>query len=718
MFERYTEKARRVIFFARYEASTFGSPSIESEHMLLGLLREDKALTNRFLQSSAAMESFRKQIENHRPVRERVPTSIDLPLSDESKRVLAYAGEEAEGLRHRHIGTEHLLMGLLREKKCFGAELLGERGVKLDEVREELRRVSHLPAQRQEQGMIGYRSVAQGLAEAGAGLLGLKRRMVQRRRPQDEGHGDFVNEPFLDFGDAKVKREMEAALADVQAKLGLEYEMVVGCERLRTKEKILSVNPARPAEVVGVHQAAGEEHVEAAVRAAQAAFAEWSRKTMRERAALLIRVAGLVRLRKLELCAWLVIEVGKNWAEADADVGETIDFLEFYARSAIKMAGARTPIQFPGEKNELRYLPLGVGAVIPPWNFPLAIMAGMTAAAIVCGNTVVLKPSVDAPTISAKFFELLEEAGMPAGVVNFCPGAGPGFGSGLVAHPEMRFIAFTGSKKVGLEIHESAAKARPGQKFIKRTILEMGGKDAILVEPDCDLDEAVEGVVVSAFGFNGQKCSACSRAIVDASVYDGFCEKLTARVAKIKQGDPAQNFYAGPVISKVAYERVLGYIDIGKTEGRVLCGGGAVENAEGGYYIAPTVIADVSPTARIAQEEIFGPVLAVIQSNGFEDALAIANGTEYGLTGAVYSGSQEKLDRAREQFHVGNLYFNRKCTGAMVGAHPFGGFNMSGTDSKAGGADYLLLFTQAKSIAEKLGTVNPRAEEESERMGL
>jgi len=319
---------------------------------------------------------------------------------------------------------------------------------------------------------------------------------------------------------------------------------------------------------------------------------------------------------------------------------------------------------------------------------------------------------VDAPTIAAVLFSLLEEAGMPAGVVNFCPGAGPGFGSAVVAHPETRFVAFTGSKKVGLEIHESAAKARPGQRFIKRTILEMGGKDSILVEPDCDLDEAVEGVVASAFGFNGQKCSACSRAIVDAVVYEDFCEKLRKRVAAIEQGDPAENCYAGPVISKTAYERVLSYIELGKSEGRLLVGGRAVEDADGGYYIAPTVIADVAPGARIAQEEIFGPVLAVIRSNGFDEALAIANNTDYGLTGALYSSSREKLDRAREEFHVGNLYFNRKCTGAMVGAHPFGGFNMSGTDSKAGGADYLLLFTQAKSVAERVGGAGGEFDEE------
>jgi 1-pyrroline-5-carboxylate dehydrogenase len=342
-----------------------------------------------------------------------------------------------------------------------------------------------------------------------------------------------------------------------------------------------------------------------------------------------------------------------------------------------------------------------VGVVIPPWNFPLAIMAGITAAGIVCGNTVVLKPSPDAPTIAARFVSLLQEAGLPAGVVNLVQG-GPEVGRALVEHPQVRFIAFTGSKKVGVEIHERAAKTQPGQHFLKRTILELGGKDSIIVEADCDLDSAVEGVVASAFGFNGQKCSACSRVIVEESVYDKFSEKLVQRVQTIQSGDPEENFAAGPVINEVAKKRVLAYIEVGKREGKLLTGGVALQTKGNGYSVAPTVFCDVSPNARLAQEEIFGPVLAVIRSKGFDDALAIANNTEYGLTGAIYSGSEEKLQRAREEFHVGNLYLNRKCTGAMVGAHPFGGFNMSGTDSKAGGPDYLTLFTQAKSIAEKV----------------
>jgi 1-pyrroline-5-carboxylate dehydrogenase len=528
----------------------------------------------------------------------------------------------------------------------------------------------------------------------------------------------FVNEAFVDFTSAENKRAMETALAKVENDLGREYDLVIGGKRLRTAGKIVSINPARPSQVIGVHQRAGAEHVEEAMQAAQTAFASWSKTSAAERAGLLFRAAELIRERKFEFCAWLTYEVGKNWAEADADVGETIDFLEFYGREALRLDGAKTPIQLPGERNQLRYIPLGVGAVIPPWNFPFAIMAGMTAAAIVCGNTVILKPSVDSPTIAAKFMGLLEEVGLPDGVVNFCPGEGREFGSAVVAHPRTRFIAFTGSKEVGLEIHERAAKTMPGQIFIKRTILEMGGKDSIIVEADCDLDAAVEGVALSAFGFNGQKCSACSRAIVDESIYDIFCDRLQTRVEKMKTGNPVENFYTGPVISEKSYRKVLDYLKIGKSEGRVLNGGDAIETESGGYYIAPTVIADVAPTARISLEEIFGPVLAVIKSRGFDDALAIANNTEYGLTGAIYSSSREKLDRAREEFHVGNLYFNRKCTGAMVGAHPFGGFNMSGTDSKAGGPDYLLLFTQAKSIAEKIGHATAEEEKRADPMGM
>ena len=514
--------------------------------------------------------------------------------------------------------------------------------------------------------------------------------------------GAFVNTPFVNFHEPENARAMQAALDQVANHLGREQELIVGGRRLKTADKIRSLNPARPAQIVAVHQKAGAQEAQLAMDAALRAFATWSRTPVEQRAAVLLRAAEIIRDRRCEFCAWLTYEVGKNWAEADADVGEVIDFLEFYAREALRLAAATTPIQYPGERDELLYIPLGVGAVIPPWNFPLAIMGGMTSAAIVAGNTVVLKPSSDAPTIAARFVEVLEEAGLPDGVVNFCPGSGVTFGNAVVEHPKTRFIAFTGSKVVGLEINQRAAAMQPGQIWIKRTILEMGGKDAIVVCADADLDAAVEGVVASAFGFSGQKCSACSRAIVEAPLYDVFLERLRERVAKLTVGDPAANHNLGPVINESAFKTILGYIETGKKEGRLIAGGHAPQTSDGGYFIEPTVFADVPPDAVIARQEIFGPVLAVTKAQNFEESLAIANNTEYGLTGAVYTGSRERKDRARREFHVGNLYFNRKCTGAMVGAHPFGGFNMSGTDSKAGGPDYLYLFTQAKSVAEKL----------------
>jgi 1-pyrroline-5-carboxylate dehydrogenase len=513
--------------------------------------------------------------------------------------------------------------------------------------------------------------------------------------------GEFANEPFINFKAPENAHSMQAALELVASQLGREYDLIIGGQRIRTEGKIHSVNPARPAQTVGLHQKAGPEHVEPAMQAALGAFETWSRRSSEERVSLLLNAAKIIRRRHFEFCAWLTFEVGKNWAEADADVGETIDFLEFYAREALRLAGAKTPIQFPGERCELHYIPLGVGAVIPPWNFPFAIMAGMTAAAIVTGNTVILKPSSDAPTIAAKFMEVLEEAGMPAGVVNFCPGSGATFGNAIVEHPKTRFISFTGSKKVGLEIHERAAHTQKGQIWLKRTILEMGGKDTILVCADANLDAAADGVVASAFGFSGQKCSACSRAVIEAPIYDLFVEKLRERVAKLTVGDPAANMNLGPVVNKGALDSMLHYIEIGKKEGRLIAGGKAPA-IEGGYFLEPTVIADVAPDAVISLEEIFGPVLALIKVSSFEEGMKVVNNTEYGLTGAIYSTDREKLNIARREFHVGNLYFNRKCTGAMVGAHPFGGFNMSGTDSKAGGPDYLLLFTQSKSVAEKL----------------
>ena len=510
----------------------------------------------------------------------------------------------------------------------------------------------------------------------------------------------FKNEIVKNFADPADADAMRAALASVRKRFGESYPLVIDGQRIETEKTIRSINPANPSEVVGVTASASKEQAVAAIEAAARAFESWRRVPAAERAEVVFKAAALLRERRYEYDALLVYEVGKSWIEADGDTAEAIDFLEYYAREALRYAQPHPVVPIEGERNEMVYIPLGVGAVIPPWNFAGAIMAGMTAAAVVTGNTVVLKPSSDAAIVAAWFVDLLHEAGLPAGVVNFVPGSGSVIGDLIVGHPSVRFIAFTGSKEVGLHINELAAKPQPGQKWIKRVVAEMGGKDAIVVAADADVDAAVEGVASSAFGFQGQKCSACSRAIVDEKIYDAFVDKLKARVAKITVGDPSDpKNYMGPVVNEGALDSIGRYIERGKAEGRLIAGGGRVGTT--GYFLEPTVFADVAPSATIAQEEIFGPVLAVIKARDFDDALAIANGTEFGLTGSLYTGDEAKVERAREDFHVGNLYFNRKSTGAMVGVHPFGGFNMSGTDSKAGGPDYLLLFMQAKSMSRK-----------------
>lgn len=513
----------------------------------------------------------------------------------------------------------------------------------------------------------------------------------------------FVNEPLTDFGQEENKRAMLEALAYVKKGMGADHDLVIGGERVKTDDKLKSLNPARPNEIVGVFSRATPELASQAVEIAHQTFQSWQFTPAAERSRYLTDAAAIMRKRKHELSSWMVYEVGKSWVEADADVAEAIDFLEFYARENLRFAGQQPLVQIPSEKSELRYIPLGTVVVIPPWNFPLAILVGMASAAIVTGNTVVLKPSSDSPTIGYKFFEIMDEAGLPKGVLSFVAGSGSTVGDTLVTHPKTRMIAFTGSKEVGLGINEKAARTVPGQIWIRRVIAEMGGKDGIIVDGDADVDAAVEGVASSAFGYTGQKCSACSRVIVDEKIYDSFLGKLKDRTEKMQVGptdDP--RYTVGPVINKSAMDSILGYIKKGVAEGgRLLTGGGAVPDAEG-YFIQPTIIADVDPKATIAQEEIFGPVLAAHRAKDFDDALQLVNDTEYGLTGSLYTSSRKKMETAAGRFHVGNLYFNRKCTGALVGVHPFGGFNMSGTDSKAGGRDYLLLFLQAKSISEKL----------------
>ena len=512
----------------------------------------------------------------------------------------------------------------------------------------------------------------------------------------------FHNEPFTDFSIEANAAAMRDALAKVKDELGQTYPLLIGGEHVELEDTFDSLNPANPAQVVGSFANGSVEHVNQAIEAAAHAFETWRTVPGEDRARYLLRAAAAMRRRKFEFAAWLVYEVSKNWAEADGDVAEAIDFLEYYAHQMIKLSGPQPVVDYPGEENELRYIPLGVTVVIPPWNFPLAIMAGMTTAAIVAGNTVVLKPAESSPAIAALFVRLMiEEAALPDGVLNLVTGPGSVIGDALVDHPKTRLIAFTGSKEIGIRIYGRAAQVQPGQRWLKRTVLEMGGKDSIVVDETADLDAAADAIVASAFGFQGQKCSACSRAIIVESVYDSVLKKTVERTKKLVQGDPSDpKTNVAAVVDTKAFNKIKQYIEIGKTEGRLMVGGDATE-ADQGYFIAPTIIADVDPQARLAQEEVFGPVLAFIKAKDWDNALEIANNTEFGLTGAVFSRSRERLEQARDDFHVGNLYFNRKCTGALVGVQPFGGFNMSGTDSKAGGPDYLLLFTQAKSITDR-----------------
>jgi 1-pyrroline-5-carboxylate dehydrogenase len=514
----------------------------------------------------------------------------------------------------------------------------------------------------------------------------------------------YKPESYRDFSDERNAQDLLNGLALVESQLGREYPLVIGGEKIFTKDIIDSRNPSKFSEIVGRAHRADKELAEKAIHAAWKAFETWQHQSVELRAAYLLKAAAEIRRRKDEFNAWMVFEVGKSWAEAEADTAEAIDFLEFYARQALRYGTAQplTPSPLKDEINEMNYIPLGVGAIIPPWNFPLAIMAGMTCSAIVTGNTVVLKPSDDSPVIAAKFMELMESISLPPGVINFLPADGPTVGEYLVEHPRTRFISFTGSMAVGLRINELAARPRPGQIWIKRVVAEMGGKDTTVVDETADLNAAAEGIVAAAFGFSGQKCSACSRAVIVESVYEQVLERVVERTKKLRVG-PVKDLsnYTGPVSSQKAFDKVSSYVELGKTEGRIVAGGNRHELASQGWFIQPTIVADVDPQARLSQEEIFGPVLAFIKAKDFQDALTIANNTIYGLTGAFYSSNRERIAIAKRDFHVGNLYINRKCTGALVDVHPFGGFNMSGTDSKAGGRDYLGLFCQAKSVAEK-----------------
>ncbi len=512
---------------------------------------------------------------------------------------------------------------------------------------------------------------------------------------------EFRNEPYCDFNKEEIRKAQQDALALVKSKFDKEYPLYINGQDVKSDKTFKSYNPSQKDQVVGTFYKAGIKEVDMAMEAALTAFEKWKRVAPKERAIVLLKAAQIMRKRKFEVNAWMVYETGKNWLEAEADTSEAIDFMDFYAREMIRWSEIKGVLPFTNEVPQLNYIPLGVGAVIPPWNFPMAILTGMTTAAIVAGNTVLLKPASDSPAIGYLLVEIMKEAGLPAGVLNFIPGSGSEIGDYIVEHPKTRFISFTGSKEVGLRINELASKLSPGQIWVKRVIAEMGGKDTIVVDSEADLEDAATNIVASAFGFQGQKCSACSRAILVEDIYDKVVNLVVEKTKKLTVGN-VEDFknYMGPVINKASEEKILSYIEHGKNEHTLLTGGKKISDE--GYFIEPTVFKDVEPGSRIDQEEIFGPVLAILKAKSFDDAIKLANSTEFGLTGAVYTKNRYKIEKAKSEFFVGNLYINRKCTGAMVAAHPFGGFNMSGTDSKAGGFDYLGLFMQAKSVCEKL----------------
>lgn len=509
----------------------------------------------------------------------------------------------------------------------------------------------------------------------------------------------YKHEPFTDFSDGKNREAVYAGLEKVKAKSDKKYDLLIGGERIATEEKMISCNPADKTEVIGKVSKANDEHAEKAIQAADQAFQTWRYTNARDRANILMRAAAIVRKRKGEFTAYLIKEAGKPWKEADADVAEGIDFMEYYARQMIELDKGKEVNSRQGEHNQYFYVPAGIAVTIPPWNFAFAIMVGTTVAPLVTGNTVILKPASATPVIAAEFVEVLQEAGVPDGVINFLPGSGADVGEYLVEHPKTALITFTGSRDVGVRLYERAAVVQNEQQHLKRVIAEMGGKDTIVVDDEADMVIAVDAIVTSAFGFAGQKCSAGSRAVIHEAIYDDVLEQVVERTKQFKVGDPAAaDTYMGPVIDEQAYQKIMGYIDIGKKEGRLVLGGEGDDSV--GYFIQPTIFADVDPKARIMQEEIFGPVLAFAKAKDFDHALEIANNTEYGLTGAVITKNRAHINKAAQEFHVGNLYFNRNCTGAIVGYQPFGGFKMSGTDSKAGGPDYLTLYMMGKTISE------------------
>ncbi len=511
----------------------------------------------------------------------------------------------------------------------------------------------------------------------------------------------FANEPPIDFTLEQSRQQMREALAAERAAFGKDYPLVIGSETPTSGQWIDSVNPAKPSETVGRVAAATKEQAEAAVQAAIAAAPGWRATPADKRAAILDKMAALMREERYRLAALEVFEVGKAWVEADGDLAEAIDFCEFYAAEMRQLGRPQATFAVPGENSMQEYIPRGIGLVIAPWNFPLAILAGMTVAALVTGNTVVMKPAEQSSIVAARFMDLARRAGLPPGVLNLLTGHGEEVGEYLVNHPKIDFIAFTGSKEVGLKIWEAGGRTAKGQTQLKKVVCEMGGKNALIVDEDADLDEAVIGALYSAFGYQGQKCSALSRLIVLEACYDKFLARLVEATSNLKvqaPEEPATN--VGPVVDKEAYERIKRYVELGKSEARLAFEGTVPEGD--GYFVAPTIFAEVPPTARIAHEEIFGPVLAVLKAEDLDEAIQLANDTEFALTGGLYSRSPANIERVKRELTVGNLYINRTITGAIVARHPFGGFKMSGGGTKAGGRDYLLNFMFPRVVTENV----------------
>jgi len=523
----------------------------------------------------------------------------------------------------------------------------------------------------------------------------------------------FKNAPLVSFIYKDNQEKMQSALREVRKRFGGKYPLVIGGEKVWTDELTPSVNPSAPNEIVGYGSEAGIPEAERAVKAARAAFGKWSRTPFEERARLLERAADILERRRYELSAVEVFEVGKPWNEADADIREAIDFCRFYAHEIRRLGRPKLTQQVPGEESYHHYWPRGVAFVIAPWNFPIAILCGMASAAVVTGNTVIMKPSEQSIICGAMLMQVFEEAGVPSGVLNFLSGHGSVIGAHLVDHKDVDLIAFTGSREVGLRIWQSAGVTRPGQRELKRVICEMGGKNAMIVDTDADLDETITYSIYSAFGYQGQKCSALSRLILLEENYYRVIERLILAAASLRVGNPEEpGIMVGPVIDEAAYRRILEHIEIGKKEATLAYQ--AKEVPPRGYFIPPTIFTDVKPNMRIAREEIFGPVLSVIKARDLDEAITIANSTDYALTGGFFSRSPANIERVKAQLEAGNVYINRSCTGAIVGRHPFGGFKMSGGGTKAGGEDYLLHFLVPRVVTEntsRLGLVPEKTPE-------